>query len=218
MAGYAPNDFVPSGWRRTSGDAAAVPTVELWGDDGEKSLVQCVDRNKPIYLFWEPDILISADEGEKETLLKKDFHVVSLSITIHPVPKEATDADNNPATRTRARNAALETDPKDPTVVNRILVADPKPTRPWTELNFTRLTPEALTEWRPNRGGGKSEAGLWEARITAEIMGRLSDKAEYETKTLEGAIRFAVVEPGEFNLRILNADGVRKPEAGPKKP
>ncbi len=50
------------------------------------------------------------------------------------------------------------------------------------------------------------------------MKGRLSDKAENETKTLEGAIRFAVVEPGEFNLRILNADGIRKAEPGPKKP
>lgn len=215
FAAFGPDEHVPSGWRR--GPDANTPEVKLSGDGfnapvtaeeageraelvGKPHPVDQFDAQSPVYLFFEPDILMTADVPFKDTVLKREFRVVKLLITAHPVPKEASDPDE-PTSPARVRNFPAETD-------GVIAVHSLNPAGEldhaalWDAFPFSGGKPLVFEFKLPGADEKKATPGVWEFRIVATVRGRLNVEDPLQTMNVEGGIRAAFVKEKGFHADL----------------
>lgn len=204
-AAYAANESVLCAWQRKANDQGQVEFVTYGsGSYGEQQptpqtgkLHAIFAKDSEVRLFFDLDVLANRTPDEKDKLLRNYFKLAELLVT-------AVKISDDP---TKFRDAAPPNAPAYPILrvysERELIGEDFVPTMGrWTR-------PSGSIKWDVRQS--RSEVGVFEFRIKARLLGRANGDEQYASKSIEGAIRIAMVNDTRLAISKLNYDTMRKP-------
>ncbi|MGQ0615225.1 MAG: hypothetical protein ACT4PV_15940 [Planctomycetaceae bacterium] len=216
IVAYAPEEPILSGWSREPNPTGIGTSILLRGaglgvhtaadaEDkpelvGKPRTLVTLRRSASLLLRIETDILfLSLDPELRADVLRKWFRVRRFQVTGHPVyvPNKG-EGGGGALDAEKTRLYATET---------------PEITLPpsFEQANAFAPTWETFAFDQPRLFEVKAPiaGGVWEFRISANVLGRFSHEEEYQEKLVEGAIRVAWSD-GTISVETLSKNEERK--------